>query len=54
MWWAITSAVQSGWGATMRLLAVLALLGLLLIVATVAAGDSVFVIVLKELLARTR
>lgn len=60
MWSTITAAVQAGWGATVRLLTVLAVLGVLLIVttatatATATAGDSDIVVMLRTLLAGIR
>ena len=54
MWSTITAAVQAGWGPTGRLVSVLAVLGMVLIGVTAAAGDSAPAVLLRALLAGSR
>lgn len=52
MWSAVTAAVQSGWGSTLRLLAVISLRGAFLIGVAVLASESGLFGVLRALLAK--
>jgi hypothetical protein len=54
MWSTIAAAVHAGWGATGRLLTVLAVLGVILIGVTAATGDSNIVVMFRALLAVSR
>ena len=51
IWSTVTAAVQAGWGPTGRLLTVLAVLGVLLIGVTAAAGDSDIMVMLRAFFA---
>jgi hypothetical protein len=54
MWSTIGMAVQAGWGATARLLAVLVTIGLILVVASAAAGATETIPLLLNLFAVSR